>query len=298
VPNPFYGLITDPRATNLNRPTVQLFRLLRPMPHFDGASVATAEPPAGDSYYHALQLKWEKRFSHGLSMLAHYTWSKMIDNSSHGSGNLNWLGGGTNLQNPLDLRGERSLSAHDVPHRVVATGVWQLPFGRDRKWGSGWNRVVDLVLGGWDLSALFSRQSGMPLAVTQSGGTIWNGTQRPNLVGDPSTSGRIQDRLDNYFNLAAFSKPPTDVPGTAPRTLSYRGPAIQIFDAVLIKNISVRDGQRLQLRIEAQNVLNHPIFGDPDPNAGATSFGSTTFGQITRTKVGARQVMLGLKYYF
>jgi hypothetical protein len=99
--------------------------------------------------------------------------------------------------------------------------------------------------------------------------------------------------LNSYFNVEAFSQPAPDVPGTAPRTLSYRGPAITMFDAVLIKNIGIRDGQRLELRIEAQNVLNHPVFGDPN-----TSFGSTSFGQITGTKIGPRQMMFGLKYHF
>jgi len=140
---------------------------------------------------------------------------------------------------------------------------------------------------------VFSRQSGMPLSVTQSGGLIWDGTQRPNLVGDPSTSGSIQSRLDNYFNATAFSQPAPDVPGTTPRTLSYRGPAITIFDAVLMKDIPIRAGQRFELRIEAQNVLNHPVFGDPN-----TSFGSTSFGQITGTKIGPRQMMMGFKYHF
>ena len=172
-------------------------------------------------------------------------------------------------------------------------GTWQLPFGRERKWGGDWNRVMDLALGGWNVSGVFSRQSGLPLSVTQSGGQIWDGTQRPNLVGDPSTTGPITSRLDNYFNAAAFSQPPSDVPGTTPRTLSYRGPGIRIFDAVLIKNVTIREGQRLEVRIEAQNVLNHPIFGDPN-----TSFGSTSFGQITGTKVGARQMMVGFKYHF
>jgi hypothetical protein len=171
--------------------------------------------------------------------------------------------------------------------------LWELPFGRERKWGSNWNRAVDAALGGWSVSGVFSRQSGMPLAVTQSGGLIWDGTQRPNLIGDPSTSGPVQDRLNNYFNTAAFSQPAPDVPGTTPRTLSYRSPAIQIFDAVLMKNVAIRPGQRLEVRIEAQNVLNHPVFGDPN-----TSFGSTSFGQITGTKVGARQMMFGLKYHF
>jgi hypothetical protein len=275
---------------------VQQFRLLRPMPQFNGANVATSEPPIGDSSYHALQMKWDKRFSQGLSFLAHYTWSKMIDNGSNASGNVNWLGGQTSLQNVWDLDAERSLSAHDVAHRVALSGIWQLPVGRDRMWGSNWNRGLDLALGGWSISGVFSRQSGLPLAVTQSGGQIWDGTQRPNLIGDPSTSGPIQDRLNNYLNAAAFSQPAADVPGTAPRTLSFRGPAIQIFDAVLMKSVPIRNEQRIEIRIEAQNVLNHPVFSEP--NTTNMAFGSTAFGQITTTKVGARQMMLGLKYYF
>jgi hypothetical protein len=299
VPNPFYGLITDPRATNLNGPTVQQFRLLRPMPQFNGANVATSEPPIGDSWYHALQMKWDKRFSQGFSFLAHYTWSKMIDTGSNASGNVNWLGAQTSVQNIWDLDSERSLSAHDVAHRIALSGIWQLPFGRDRMWGANWNRGLDLALGGWSVSGVFSRQSGLPLSVTQSGGQIWDGTQRPDLIGDPSTSGRVQDRLNNYLNPAAFSQPAPDVPGTAPRTLDFRGPTIQIFDAVLMKSIPMRNEQRLELRIEAQNVLNHPVFSEP-PTTNATNmaFGSTNFGQITSTKVGARQMMIGLKYYF
>ena len=293
VPNPFYGIITDPQATQLNGPTVQRFRLLRPMPHFNGANVASSEPARGTSSYHALQLKWDKRFSRGMSVLAHYTFSKMMDNASHASGNVSWLGGSTNIQNIWDLDSEWSLSAHDVPHRLAVAGVWQLPFGRDRKWGSNWTRLTDIALGGWNLSGVFSRQSGMPLHVTQSGGQIWDGTQRPDLIGDPSTSGPITDRLNNYFNAAAFSQPAPDVPGTAPRTLSYRSPGIQIFDTVVSKEIAARDGERLEIRIEAQNILNKPIFGDPN-----TSFGSTAFGQITGTKVGPRQMMLGFKYHF
>ncbi len=293
VPNPFYGQITDPKATNLNRTTVQLYRLLRPMPQFDGASVGTAEPPRADSRYHALQMKWEKRYSKGLTILAHYTWSKMMDNSSHGSGNYSWLGGSTSLQYIWNLALERSLSAHDAAHVGVLTGAWEVPVGKGRKWGSGWSRPLDWALGGWELSGMALFRSGMPLQVTQSGGSIWDGTQRPNLVGDPSTSGSVTSRLNRWFNEAAFSKPPLDVPGTAPRTLNYRGPAIKTLDAALLKNFRVKEGQRFEFRIEAQNATNTPIFGDP-----ATSFGATNFGQITGTKIGPRNVQLGMKYYF
>ena len=113
MPNPFYGVITDLEATNLNGQTIQLYRLLRNMPQYDGAS--GSEPNCGDSIYHALQVKWEKRFSTGFTMLAHYTWSKMIDNVSVSAGNLTWLGGSTSLQNPLDYRLERSLFAARRP---------------------------------------------------------------------------------------------------------------------------------------------------------------------------------------
>jgi len=92
VANPFNGVITDSRS-RLSEPTIQQYRLLRNMPHFDGAS--GSEPNAADSVYHALQIKWEKRFSKGLTMLTHYTWSKMIDNASITSGNTSWLGGNT-----------------------------------------------------------------------------------------------------------------------------------------------------------------------------------------------------------
>ncbi len=296
VTNPFYGQITDPKATNLKNPTIQLYRLLRPMPQFDGTSVGTAEPPAADSNYHALQMKWEKRYSSGLTMLVHYTWAKMIDNASYGSGNYGWLGGNSSLQYISNLGLERALSSHDINHRAVLTGAYEMPFGKGRKFGSNVNRVMDLLVGGWDISGMATLSAGMPLQVTQSGGSIWDGTQRPNLIGDPSTSGRVQDRLNNYFNPAAFVKPAIDVPGTSPRNLNFRGPKMSMFNAALLKSFRVKEGQRFEFRIEAENAFNHPVFSDP-----ANSFGSTNFGQITGTKGsggGMRQVQLGMKYYF
>jgi len=295
VANPFFGQITDARS-QLSGRTVQAFRLLRPMPHFDGTSVGTAEPARGDSNYHALQVKWEKRFSKGLTALTHYTWSKMIDNVSHSSGNVSWLGGSTSIQNIWDLGGERALSSHDIAHRVVITGTYELPFGRGRRFGGGVNRIVDSIAGGWNISGMALMQSGMPLQVTQSGGNIWDGTQRPNLVGDPSTSGRVQDRLNAYFNPAAFTQPAIDTPGSAPRNLNYRGPGITTLDAALLKSIPTWEGHRIELRLEGTNVTNTPMFADP----GGLSFGATNFGQITglRSGVGPRNLQFGIKYYF
>lgn len=294
VPNPFFGVITNPLAVNLNRPTVQRFRLLRPMPHFDGTSSGTAEPPVASSYYHALQLKYEKRFSKGFTFLGHYTWSKMIDDASIGSGNYSWLGGSTAMQNPFNRRGEKSLSAHDIANRVVLSGAYQLPFGRGRKFGSGANRILDYVIGGWEVSGFATFQSGNPLQISQNAGVLQNGSQRPNLIGDPSTSGGVVDRLNGgYFNNAAFSQPAPDTFGSAPRYLNYRGPGIKTVDAALLKSWRTVEGQRFEFRLESTNATNTPIFGDP-----ATTFGASNFGTITGTKIGARNVQLGFKYYF
>ena len=219
----------------------------------------------------------------------------MLDDVSHSSGNVSWLGGSTSLQNIWDLRGEKSLSSHDVAHRFVMTGSYELPFGKGRAFGSGMNRVANWVVGGWDISGILLMQGGNPLQVLQSGGTIWDGTQRPNLIGDPSTTGRVQDRIDRYFNPAAFSQPLADVPGSAPRNLNYRAPGIKTLDAALLKSITVKEGHRLEFRIEATNFTNTPMFGDP-----AASFGAVNFGQITglRSGVGPRNIQFGLKYYF
>jgi len=293
IANPFYGIITDPKATNLNRTTVQRYRLLRPLPQFDGTG--SSELNTGDSWYHALQLKWEKRFSRGLQVLAHYTWAKMLDDVSNGSSNLDWLSNvnGRQLQNVWNFAQEKSLSSNDVAHRVVLTSVYQIPFGKGRTFGSNVNRAVDAVIGGWEVSGFFTMQSSQPLQVTQNGGTLWNGTQRPNLIGNPATSGSVYDRFNNWFNVSAFSQPAADTYGSAPRFINLRGPRLRTLDTALIKSWQTWEKQSLEFRAEASNFLNHPIFNPP-----ASTYGAGNFGQISSTKIGSRNIQLSLKYRF
>jgi hypothetical protein len=293
VPNPFFGIITDPQANNLNRATVQLSRLLRPMQQFDGAG--GSETNTGDSWYHGLQMKWEKRFSKGLTMLAHYTWSKMLDTVSNGSSNLDWLSStsGRNVQSVLDYRLEKSFSSNDVAHRFVGTAVYQIPLGHGRQFANNLHRVLDGVVGGWEVGGFFTLQSSQPLQVTQNGGTLQFGTQRPNLIGNPATTGSVYDRFTNWFNVAAFSQPLPDYFGSAPRFLNVRGPRLNTMDLAITKSWRTTERQRLEFRAEASNFRNHPIFSPP-----GSTFGSGSFGQITGTKIGARNVQLSLKYYF
>jgi hypothetical protein len=296
VPNPFYGLIPNPTATSFNQPTIQLNRLLRPYPEYSSVGGYRAEPNTGDSSYQSLQFKYEKRFSKGVSLVAHYTISKMLSDSDMAGSDVGGFGGSASMQNLFNYKQEKSLAVFDVPQRLVGSFDYQLPVGRNRAFGKGMNKVLDGVIGGWEVSSIISASSAMPMQVTLSSSNLQNSaTQRPNLVADPSMPGSTRDKLNNYFNVNAFTTPATDVYGTAPRTLSnYRGPNIVNVDATLVKNFYIRERKYIQLRLEAYSATNTPQWGTP-----STSYapGSNTFGQITSAG-GARNLQVALKFYY
>jgi hypothetical protein len=294
VPNPFYGVITNPTATSYNQPTIQLNRLLRAYPEYSGVGGYRAEPNSADSSYQSLQVKYEKRFSRGLSVIAHYTFSKMISNSDEAGSDVEWAALAGSIQNLFNLKQERSVSGFHRPHRAVVSFVYDLPIGRNRAFGKSMNRLLDGVIGGWELSSIITLQSGPPLQITNANGNMWDGAvQRPNLVGDPSMPGSVFSRLNNYFNVNAFTTPDDYTFGSAPRYLStYRGPALINEDATLMKNFVIRERKYVQVRLEAYSVTNSPQWGVPN-----TSYGSTTFGQITSAG-GNRTLQVAGKFYF
>jgi hypothetical protein len=296
VPNPFYGVITDPRSI-LSEPTVPYNNLLVAYPQHDGGVGGyTAPPNIGNSIYHSVQFKFEKRFSRGLSLLTHYTISKLISDSDSPGTDIDWLGGFTGLQNWKDLRQERSLATFDVPQRFVSSFDYQLPFGRGRAIGDQMSRLVDAFLGGWEVSGILTFSSGYPIIPNLDSPNLWSGSQRPNLIGDPRTSGSPIARLDQYFNVDAFSQPPEDVYGSAPRTLSnYRTFGIRNGDVSLLKNFTISEHKSVQFRVEAYNLTNSPTFGRPDEYFGSDSFG--IIGDYAPGR-GPRQIQLGLKFYF
>jgi hypothetical protein len=301
VTNPFFGVVTNP-LSRLSAQTVTLNTLLKPYPQNAGGVSGSALNIA-NSVYHAVQFQFEKRFSHGLAFGGHYTISKLIDDSSFSDGNVGWLGGVTDVQNPWNLRLERAVSAMDIPQRMVLTSSYQLPVGRGKWLGHGWGRGMDMLLGGWEVSGLLTFSSGFPL---NSGSqfrepplqspTLWEGTQRPNLIGDPRLPGSVKDRLNRYFNEAAFSRPSPDTFGTMPRTLpNYRSPGIRNADMALLKNISFSESKYIQMRLEAFNVTNTPTFSTPH-----MTFGAQNFGVIDRYAGGRgpRELQVAIKYYF
>jgi hypothetical protein len=294
VPNPFYGAITNPTAVDFNQPTIQLNQLFRSYPAYSGVGGYRASPGVGDSSYHSLQLKYEKRFDRGLSMVAHYTFSKMISDSDESGSDVDWTNVASSLQNLFNLRQERSISGLNRTQRFVVSFDYQLPIGRNRAFGKNMNKILDGAIGGWELSSTISAQTGAPLQVTNSNGTMWDGSQqRPNLIANPCTSGSVFSRLNGYFNVNAFSAPDDFTFGSAGRFLSTCfAPGSFNQDASLVKNFNIKERKYVQLRLEAYAVSNHPQWGSP-----STSYGGTTFGQITSAG-GARNLQVALKFYY
>ena len=295
VPNPFYGIITVPTSI-LSQPTVPLNRLYRAYPQYAGSIGVPATPTIANSSYNAVQFKYEKRFSKGLGVIAHYTISKMISDSDVNNSEVNYVGGVTGIQDWQHLRLERSLSVSDVPQRAVFTFSYELPVGRGRMFGTKMNRLLDGALGGWEVSGILTFASGYPIIPALDSPTLWEGTQRPNYIGDPSTSGSPSERIDAYFNPAAFSRPAPDTYGTAPRTLpNYRTFGIRNGDTTLMKNFAIREQKSVQLRMEAYNLTNTPSFGRPN-----STFGNSTFGIISGYAPGRgpREMQVGVKFYY
>jgi hypothetical protein len=294
VPNPFYGIITQGA---LSGPEIQAYRLQLPFPQFAGFQMD--DPPWANSIYHAFQLRVEKRFSRGLQFLVTYTNSKSIDDASVTSGGTTWLGGRTSLQDPNNRKLERSLSQFDIPQVLQFSYVYELPVGRGKAIGGNWNPWLSGIVGGWKTSGQWRFSSGQPIALTLSGGQSLPtyGSQRPSLTGtlERNTGPNF---LDQYFaNPKVAVAPEPYALGTASRTLpNLRSPGINLANLALFKEISLgrlREGTRLEYRVEAFNAFNRPHFCGPNDTVNGGSF-----GQITSMCTPPREIQMALKFYW
>ncbi|WP_031500308.1 TonB-dependent receptor [Bryobacter aggregatus] len=281
VPNPFYGTITDP-TSSLSLPTIQAGQLLRPFPQYQ--SVIADFPSLGNSQYHSLQLKLEKRLSKGYTLLVGFTAAKSINDSSQ-----DMYGPVSGIQDPTNLRMERSLDPQDVSKRLVLSGVWDLPVGRGRHFGTSWSKPMDALLGGWQFNTIASFQSGLPLVMTSTGAA------RPNRIATGTApSGPIQKNLDRAFDTSAFAVPAAFTFGNSSRTApDMRTHGIANYDLSLFKTWKLRESLKAQFRMEAFNAFNRVQFGPPGTQAGTTSF-----GVITSQFNIPRQLQLALKIIF
>lgn len=293
VPNPFAGVITNPNSS-LSGPQVPYFQMLLPYPQF--TSVSTEPQLIANSIYHALQLTAEKRYSNGLQLLASFTWSKSIDDSSQADDNVTWLGSFSSLQDPNKPWLERSLSTFDIPYVIQFSYSYDLPFGHGRAFLGNMPGWANAILGGWTTNGIWRIADGRPLTFTLADGNPipTYGQQRPNIVGTPKRN-HGADWVDNYFvDNSVFQRTPDFTLGNAPRALgSVRSPGHFTTDLSLGKQFAIREQMNLEFRLEAQNAFNHPVFATPD-----TAVDDQNFGQIFGTAVGPRQIQLALKINF
>jgi hypothetical protein len=299
VDNPFYGIITDPNS-GLSAQQVQEYTLEIPYPQFPGGVTVDAKPIA-NSIYHALQVSANKRYSNGLQFLVTYVWSKSIDDSSVPDDNTTFLGSFTSLQNPNKPWLERSLSTFDIPAVLQLSYLYDLPVGRGKRFFGNMPKVLDAAVGGWKTNGIWRFSDGRPLCMTLADGESLPtyGAQRPKIVSTPKrTHGSDSVWINSYFaNPDAFAKPDAYVLNNAPRATGLvRSPKAINANLSAEKEFSlayVHQGMKLELRLEAQNAFNHPIFGTPD-----TIVDDDNFGIINYTSNAARQVQLGMKVTF
>jgi hypothetical protein len=254
----------------------------RPYPNLaDGTAVA----PWASATYHSLQTTFERRFATGLSLLAAWTWSHSIDNSS-GTGS-------EGIQNAYNLALNRGNSTFDVRHNVVLSWTYELPFARNAR---GLRR---LLAAGWQLNSIDTLQTGTPFTVTMLQNTlnIGGGVQWPNRIG----SGRLADQsINRWFDPAAFQAPGQYIYGNEGRNILV-GPGTEQFDFSVFKNFYVgkERARRVQFRAEAFNALNRPQFNNPNAQIGfdgvarIISAGNPPLFQRT-----SREIQLALKLYW
>jgi hypothetical protein len=278
------------------------YLLLLPYPQFDGGFEGLPKLNA-NSWYHSLQIRFQKRASHYISFEGNYTFSKSTDDSS--AGRNAWLGN-LWLDNPQlldDLRAEHAISANDTPHRLTAAIILDLPVGRNRWIGGGMNRVLDGIVGGWSLASVITLQSGQPLAVYNSVGQLLDGNPRPDVTCPQLRTGLSYRQAAasggnlSYLNQDCFADPGDNIPGNAPRYFSnLRGDGIRNMDTSLSKEFRIREGKILQVRFEMFNAFNHQRFAFPD--LGYAGSEVSAFGTVTATTNNYRRMQFGARFQF
>ena len=236
----------------------------------------------GRSWYNALQMKLERRFAQGVSFMASYSFAKDIADTIPPSEYDAFV--------PFSPEGYlRGRSPNDRRHILFVNGVWELPFGRGRRFATDIPKVVNLLIGGWQLSAINSFTSGAPLSINVPGATLGNGWgTRANLIGDPRSG---EQRVDRWFNTGAFAAPGAFLFGNSGIGI-IDGPGTHVLDAGLMKNFYVTEDKYLQFRWEAFNALNHVNYNNPGTTLGTPDFG------VIRSAGGARTMQIGLKFLF
>jgi hypothetical protein len=278
--------IVDPRT-----PGLPSLNARRPNQQYQRA--VTADKSVGNSIYHSLQVKAERRMGSGLTFLTAYTFSKSISGPADIGGQV---GGGFYIGTPQDaynMQADRAVSGFDVTHRMVQTIIYDIPFARNL------TGIGKAVLDGWQLSTIMTSQSGFPAPISFGVDTTGTGIgSRPDSV--PGQNGNLpsdQRTWKHWFNTAAFAQTPFGRFGTAPRTDAIRLPGIINADFSVTKAVRFEETRTFELRAEFFNLVNH---FNPDPQTVDLNIRSQTFGSVGGGVQGitTRVIQLGAKLNF
>ncbi|HXC43274.1 MAG TPA: carboxypeptidase regulatory-like domain-containing protein, partial [Candidatus Dormibacteraeota bacterium] len=289
-------------------------QLDRPYPQYSGLNLNGFG--CCGSNYNALQATVTRRFQGGGTMLVSYTNSKLMSNTDTLT---SWLEGGTTggvgaVQDWNNLKGERSLSSQDIPQRLVASYVVDLPFGHGKKFLSGMSGFGNAVVSGWGLDGITTLQRGFPVKISWGGGDALSqaglgiGTLRPDYVAgcDKNVGGSALRRVSEWFNTSCFTAPSGNNPtvatpinpwtfGNEPRVdATLRQQGVVNFDFAVFKRTTIMERLNVEFRAEFFDLFNHPQFGPPN-----STVTSSTFGVVTNTVNSTfRIAQFGLKFIF
>ncbi len=253
----------------------------------------------GFANYHGLQIKLEKKYASGLYLLNSFTWSKAIDNAA---GHLESFNGDNSRANLQNLPADRGLGSYNQPVNNTTTAVWDVPYGKGRKWGSSANRFVNGVLGGWRLTGINTMTSGQPINITYAAPAAFqvasSTTYRPNYLGGDIYS--AERSPNNYFNRTAFSAPSVATPNDPTHPFGNLGRNVARTESIFNLDFGAHkdfalpwESSRIEFRAEFFNLFNTTNLGAAQGNVLANNFGT-----ITGLSSPARQIQFALKLVF
>jgi hypothetical protein len=293
--NPLAGKVV---STSSFYKTITQGQLLRPYPQF--TNVTNSSNNSGISNYHAMQVRLEKRFGAAGVVQGNYTWSKSMGDLDTTASNLELrtIGAYQDYSNP---RAEYSLSASDVPHRLVSSYVLELPIGKGKRFAAGATGLVGGLISGWSINGIVNFQSGFPLSLIAASNTLSNsfgaGAIRPNRVAgcDPVKTGRAQDRYSQWFNTACFQQPGSYSFGNEGRVDPVlRNHGVNNIDLTLGKSTAITERVKLVFKTEFFNLFNRVQFSLKD----STTLGSSTFGVSAAQYNYPRMIQFALRLIF
>jgi len=267
IANPMAGKLPAGAASAFTGTNISVERLLRPYPHFDSVNHAQFD---GYTWYHGLQFSAEKRFSSGYTVSGSYTFSKYMQ--------------ATELLNASDLRPLEIISDFDRPHRVTINGIYEFPFGRGRLLLRDAGPVLNHIAGGWQVSGVFTWQSGSPLG--NWGNLIWIGDiNQLKLASSERSTDRwfnplkIDDPANPGYGKVGFVSSSAQQLASNIRSFPFRfgflrAHNINNFDLSMQKKTTVSEGKQIVFRMDWLNAFNHPLFGQPNLSPTSTAFGT------------------------